>query len=95
MTAPSTFTVTATFYDPDNTLAAGTVEFKPVDQRFKNNANIIDQEVIVAVLDGSGSISQVLIQATNGYTVTEKITGRTATPSYQIAGTANINLSTV
>lgn len=95
MTAPSTFTVTGTWYDPDDTLAAGTIEFRPTDQRFKNNANIIDQEVVVATLNGSGAISQVLIQATNGYDVTEKITNRTATPTYHIAGTASLDLSTV
>lgn len=94
MTAPSTFTVTGTFYNPDGTLASGSVVFTPVDARFKNNSNIVDQEPITAVLS-SGAISQTLVQATNGYTVVEQITNRTATNKYTIAGTANLDLSTV
>lgn len=99
MTAPSSFVVSGTYYHPDGTLAplGSTVEFKAVDTRFKNNGNVVVHQITVAALS-SGVLSQTLVQATNGYWVTEKIVGldgnvRARTP-YTIAGTANLNLGT-
>lgn len=97
MTAPSTFTVSGTWYHPDGSLAAGTVELTPTASRFKNNSNVLPQETIVVAL-AAGAISQLLVQATAGYDVVEKITGLDGTvrvgASYHIAGTSNINLGT-
>lgn len=95
MTAPTTITVTGTFYDPDNTFATGKVVFTPTDTRAKNNVNVIDQEPVIATIGGSGALSQVLVNLTNGYDVQELVDGRLTTPSYHIAGTGSIDLSTV
>ena len=101
MTAPSTFVASNTYYHPDGTVVDGTIagtviEFKATDTRFKNNANIILRQVTSATLSNVGALSQTLVQATNGYEVTEKILGKDGTvrvrKQYHIAGTANINL---
>lgn len=94
MTAPTTVTMSGTYYDQDNTTATGTIVFTQTAGAFKNTVNQIVQEPVVATL-ASGVLSQTLVNASAGYDVQEKIDGRVTPPSYHIAGTANLDLGTV
>jgi len=84
----TTMTVSGTFYTSQtaSTLAVGTIELTDLDTG----------DVYVATL-ASGVLSKVLWKNTNGYSVVEKITNRTAVgqSSYVIPGNADIDLSTV
>lgn len=96
MTAPSTFVATGTWTEPDASASVGTVSFRSVDSRFKNNSNIIEKFEVTVTLDGAGKINNTtgitLVQATNGYTVTENLVGHNP-KTYAIAGTGNISLT--
>jgi hypothetical protein len=111
MAAPSTFTVTGTWYTADGTaFATGFVVFTPrAGARSVNTGDVIPPTPIVATL-ASGVISQVLAQVTAGYDVVEVISktasatavgtlaGINLSPAqvgYSIPGTANIDLSAV
>lgn len=89
----STFVVTGSWLNPNNTPAAGTVEFTPLPQRLVNGGQILPQEAYVATLS-SGSINVTLVQSVSGYTVKEKILGATEV-TYTIPGTATVDLASV
>lgn len=96
MAAPTTFSATGTFYNPDGTLAAGQVTFTPLARTVPSSDVVPVQPVVAALV--SGVLSQALVQGV-AYTVQEQLTGKAAGgvwgSSYQIPGTGSVDLSTI
>lgn len=95
MAAPTTILATGTYYTSAGVLAAGTVTFNPV-ARSTPSSDVVPGTIITATVT-AGALSQALVSGV-AYNVTENIVGPTGAitnTSFQIPGTANVDLSTV
>lgn len=90
MAAPTMIAISGSWRKPDGTNANGKVTFTPIDGRFVNNGDVIDQIPVTVPLT-AGVISTTLALAVNGYMVHEVIDGVSITP-YPIPGVVPYDL---